>query len=362
MQSVIVASARLDGHRLSDDERQQPSLVACVDSPAARKCDIAIPVCEFRGWVATASEEPAVVRARIGRGEVRDAIADLPRPDLREVLPHLYPRCTRAGGYRLYVDVPDSRRPLNVVLEFTDGTVSASSSPYRLRYRKGPEVVRANYKQVWNDVASDVDNAKVGVFETTDEAEFDRSARETVSVLKSAVGVHRDDVVLEIGAGVGRVGAELAPLCKRWIGADVSENMLSFLRERLRGHGNVETVSLNGWDLSPVESESVDVVYATVVFMHLDEWDRYGYVREGLRVLKPGGRMYVDNINLLSEPGWEHFLRDIDQYHPLARPPHSSKMSTPAELETYLQRAGFVDVKVGDDPNLIACWAAGRKP
>jgi ubiquinone/menaquinone biosynthesis C-methylase UbiE len=120
--------------------------------------------------------------------------------------------------------------------------------------------------------------------------------------------VHRDDVVLEIGAGVGRVGAELAPLCKRWIGADVSENMLSYLHERLREHANVEAVSLNGWDLSPIDSESVDVVYATVVFMHLDDWDRYGYIREGLRVLKPGGRMYVDNTNLLSEPGWERFL------------------------------------------------------
>jgi ubiquinone/menaquinone biosynthesis C-methylase UbiE len=302
------------------------------------------------------------VRARIGRSEVRSCTADLPRPDLTEVVPHVCPQCTHAGGFRLYVDVPESRRRLKVVVEFTDGTFLASSPPYRLRYTRGPELVRGNYKRVWNEAASDLDNAKVGVAETTDEGAFDRSARETVALLKSAVGVHRDDVVLEIGAGVGRVGAELAPLCKRWIGADVSENMLSYLHERLREHANVEAVSLNGWDLSPIDSESVDVVYATVVFMHLDDWDRYGYIREGLRVLKPGGRMYVDNTNLLSEPGWERFLRDADQYHPLARPPHISKLSTPSELETYLQRAGFVDVKVGDDPNFMICWAAGRKP
>jgi hypothetical protein len=188
LQQFITASARLDGHRLSDDERQQPPLVACVDNPATRNSDIATPVCEFRGWVSTASGEPAVVRARIGRSEVRSCTADLPRPDLTEVVPHVCPQCTHAGGFRLYVDVPESRRRLKVVVEFTDGTFLASSPPYRLRYTRGPELVRGNYKRVWNEAASDLDNAKVGVAETTDEGAFDRSAREKLrcSSLRSA--------------------------------------------------------------------------------------------------------------------------------------------------------------------------------
>jgi ubiquinone/menaquinone biosynthesis C-methylase UbiE len=362
LSGYIVPSTRRDGSALPDDQRQQPTLVAVVDRPATTTCNLATPVCEFRGWVATASEHPAVVRVRAGGDDVQDLIADLPRPDVMEIVPHLYPKCTHAGGFRLIVKLPESRNPLNVVLEFTDGAVSASSSPYQLLPQNGSEVVRANYKGVWNEVASDVNTAKLGVGGTTDEGEFDRTARYSVSLLESTVGIHPDDVVLEIGAGVGRVGAELAPMCQRWIGADVSENMLGHLRERLHGHPNVETVPLNGWDLSLVESESVDVVYATIVFMHLDEWDRYSYVQEGFRVLKAGGRMYVDNINLLSEYGWKTFRQVADEYHPLARPPHVSKMSTPQELQAYLDRAGFIDVKVGNNPDVLVCWAAGRKP
>jgi ubiquinone/menaquinone biosynthesis C-methylase UbiE len=93
--------------------------------------------------------------------------------------------------------------------------------------------------------------------------------------------------VLEIGAGVGRVGMVLAPICKGWIGVDMSENMLRHIERRLAGLTNVRTVATNGFDLSGIASESVDVVYSTVVFMHLDEWDRYGYIKEGcFRILK----------------------------------------------------------------------------
>ena len=116
--------------------------------------------------------------------------------------------------------------------------------------------------------------------------------------------------MLEIGCGVGRVGASLAPRCARWIGADVSAEMLRHARAALAGHANVSLVHLNGVDLAGVDDASVDVAYCTGVFMHLDEWERYRYLAEAFRVLRPGGRVYVDNINLLSPEGWTHLHAD----------------------------------------------------
>ena len=120
-------------------------------------------------------------------------------------------------------------------------------------------------------------------------------------------GLHPSDRVLEIGCGIGRVGAELAPVVREWIGCDVSPTMLDHAREELRAFSNVQLLEISGFDLAPVAARTVDVVYCTVVFMHLDEWDRYGYVQEAFRVLRPGGRIYVDNFNLLSEEGWAVF-------------------------------------------------------
>jgi SAM-dependent methyltransferase len=208
--------------------------------------------------------------------------------------------------------------------------------------------------------AAQADAAKLAVAGYTAEDEFARAARNTLGILKETVGVHASDVVLEIGAGVGRVGALLAPLCKKWIGADVSENMVAHTRKRLAAHPNVDTVAVNGWDLAPIPSSSVDLVYCTVVFMHLDEWERFSYVREAFRVLRPGGRLYVDNVNLLSDEGWAFFVSHLEDFHPLERPPNISKTSTPEELRAYFQRAGFTEI----DAKREGLWVAtfGKKP
>ena len=113
-----------------------------------------------------------------------------------------------------------------------------------------------------------------------------------------------------------------------------------------------------GYGLDGVADASVDVVYCTVVFMHLESWDRYNYVLEAFRVLRPKGRIYVDNINLCSDGGWKVF-EDHRAFLPANRPPHMTHNSTPQEIETYLKRAGFSDVRVRTDDDWVR--ASGMK-
>jgi ubiquinone/menaquinone biosynthesis C-methylase UbiE len=223
--------------------------------------------------------------------------------------------------------------------------------------RAGPS--RAGYKGSWEAMSRTEAQAKLAVSGSTEESGYQESGRRTATQLQETVGIRADDVILEIGAGVGRVGAVVAPLCREWIGADVSENMLRHLRRRLKRFRNVRTIALNGYDLGPILPETIDLVYATVVFMHLDEWERYGYVAEGMRVLRPGGRMYVDNFNLLSDDGWAVFEQHR-QMSPRNRPPHISKSSTPQELETYFRRAGFESIRQKQEGLWIATF--GHKP
>jgi len=221
--------------------------------------------------------------------------------------------------------------------------VSAASGTPPDEAASQPILRRVDYREVWQSLSTTEDMAKLNVLGCSDEHEFGRTAQLTKQALLDTVGVNRDDTVLEIGAGVGRVGEVLAPLCREWIGADVSENMLGHIARRIGYLPNVRTVLLSGFDLAPIASETVDLVYCTVVFMHLTEWERFGYIREGLRVLRPGGRMLVDSFNLLSEPGWALFER-MTLYHPADRPPQISTVSTPQEIETYFRRAGFAEV------------------
>jgi ubiquinone/menaquinone biosynthesis C-methylase UbiE len=219
--------------------------------------------------------------------------------------------------------------------------------------------VRSDYKSTWNAVSKTLSNARMSVAFTEDEKELNRSGAATTQFLLDNVGISPDDVVLEIGCGVGRVGKHMAAHCRRWIGADVSTNMLRHAAENLHGFDNAEFVELSGYNLGPVASESVDVVYCTVVFPHLSQWDRYSYVEDAFRVLRPGGKLYVDNVNLCSESGWKIF-EEHRRIPPLERIPQIGECSTPEELREYLKRAGFESVQSKPGDELIAVW--GRKP
>ena len=219
--------------------------------------------------------------------------------------------------------------------------------------------MRSDYKGVWTALSESLSSAKMHVSGTEDEAVFETSGVGTSQFLLNNVGIRSTDVVLEIGCGIGRVGKHLAGRCSRWIGADVSPNMLKFAAERLRDFANVEFVELSGNDLHPVADNSIDLVYSTVVFMHLESWDRYGYVEEAFRVLRPGGKLYVDNVNLCSDAGWAVF-ETHRKFSLSERPDHITVCSTPEELQEYLKRAGFDQIETRPGDELVSVW--GQKP
>ena len=204
---------------------------------------------------------------------------------------------------------------------------------------------RYDYKATWERLSATFDSAKMHVGATTDEEKLDFAGRYTVDLLERLVGVNPSDTILEIGCGVGRVGKFLSSKCTRWIGTDISGRMLEYAAQRLKGIENIELIELSTVGLAEIPDNSVDMVYCTVVFMHLSEWDRYRYVTESFRVLKPGGRCFYDNTDIISTGGWQVFMNGF-LVDPDKRPPHISMISTGDELETYARRAGFMDVKV----------------
>jgi SAM-dependent methyltransferase len=219
---------------------------------------------------------------------------------------------------------------------------------------------RSNYKSVWDRQAKEMGTAMLAVAGHADEAVFESTARATVTSLRQTVGVRPLDIILEIGCGIARVGRVLSEDCLHWIGTDISGEMLRHAARYLGKRPNTTLVELSSVGLREIHDDVIDVVYCTIVFMHLYEWDRFSYVREAYRVLRPGGRCFFDNVGLHTDAGWAMFLAGA-AYPPDRRPAHLSVCSTREELSTYLSRAGFADVQIHEFPNgQIA--ATGRKP
>ena len=216
---------------------------------------------------------------------------------------------------------------------------------------------RRQYAETWDTMASSSRTARIAVSGKAWEWELRDSTREPIRNLIELASISEKDDVLEIACGIARLGLELAPLCHSWTGADISANMLAHAAERVKGVGNVKLHQLHGDGLAGLADDSFDVVYCTNTLAHLDELDRWRYVQEAFRVLRVGGRIFIDNIDLESDQGWASFLGLVAKYLNAEQPPYMTRFSTASELMTYATRAGFEQVRSHERPPLVIMTA-----
>jgi len=226
-----------------------------------------------------------------------------------------------------------------------------------VRYPSLDHLHRRKYAEVWDTLAASSSEARTAACGSQSESVVRESAAVPVKNITDLAGIHQDDNVLEIGCGVGRIGRELASRCASWTGTDISINMLAEARRRLSELPNVHLVRLEKTGLETLHSEAFDLVYSTNMFDHLDEIDRWLYVRDAFRVLRSGGRLYVDNIDIESERGWIAFARGAEVLGDLERPAFQPRPTTAAELATYARRAGFVQVSTHTREPLVILTA-----
>lgn len=228
------------------------------------------------------------------------------------------------------------------------------------RWRHTSHLKRQQYGAVWDTLASSPQAAAWAVSGRLEEGDLRRSAEPAIRNLVQLAGIADQDDVLEIGCGIGRIGLELAPHCHSWTGSDVSKNMLIYAGERLSHLGNVRLRQLHNDGLAEFPDRSFDVVYCTNTLAHLDEIERWLYVKEAFRVLRTAGRLFIDTVDIESDQGWAAFVRGPTLDSEPGQPPYSPRASTAAELENYANRAGFAQVTVHRQPPLVILTA--RKP
>jgi ubiquinone/menaquinone biosynthesis C-methylase UbiE len=317
---------------------------------------------EVRGWCVSLDGQAVSGRVVINNQTAAELAIEQHRPDVGFVY-DLPPNNPPVGFEHKFAwdELGDNETQAKVSIELVHGGDLVVLGPYTITRSSAPILrhQRGSYQEVWDGAASDPVSAMACVAGTSDLDEFMQSGASTALTIREALQVSESDVVLEIGCGVGRVGYFLAPICRKWIGADISSNMLKYAAENLRKFENIELVSLTSSNLRKFSDGSTDKIYCSTVFMHLDEWDRFRYVQEAWRVLRSGGACFFDNINLAGELGWAVF-EDVLAIDPARRCAAVSKPSTGEELSTYLRMAGFSDIEIRPTPHYVS--VIGIKP
>lgn len=121
------------------------------------------------------------------------------------------------------------------------------------------------------------------------DAKEDAGAAGEVALLEK-IGLTRDSVVVEFGAGTGQFTVEVAPACARVIAVDVSSLMLCRLQAKVTGLGlsNVEVVQAGFLTYEHIGSPA-DVIYSRFALHHLPDFWKAVALDRLRRMLRPGG-------------------------------------------------------------------------
>ncbi len=108
--------------------------------------------------------------------------------------------------------------------------------------------------------------------------------------------------VADVGSGTGFMVEGLAPLVRSVVAIDSSPQMLGVAREKFAAAANVDVREGQGNAL-PLDDASVDAVFANMYLHHCP--DPAKAIREMARVLRPGGRLVLTDLDA-HEHAWMH--------------------------------------------------------
>lgn len=134
------------------------------------------------------------------------------------------------------------------------------------------------YERMHGEIYNDIEQARL------------RSAlADAIFSIKTGAETKR---VLDFGCGAGNLTAHLSSLGCDVLAGDVSHGFLDLVTSKTY-QTKVETIQLNGFDLSNIPNESVDMVATYSVLHHVPDY--LGILKEFMRVLKPGGIVFIDH-------------------------------------------------------------------
>jgi len=157
-------------------------------------------------------------------------------------------------------------------------------------------------------IAKKYDEIHGEIFNVEEQNRLKRALAQSLSNIDTGTKRYR---ALDFGCGTGNLTRHLIELGVDVTAADVSRQSLVRVKERFE----VETVVLNGKDLSDFSDDSFDFVACYSVLHHVPDY--LHAVSEMARVSRPGGCVYIDHEPIeeywTGIPGLDEFRKKVEK-------------------------------------------------
>jgi len=208
-----------------------------------------------------------------------------------------------------------------------------------------------SYREHWEPQT--VSEAMMLIVTSDDDQFFEESGKGIAQPILALLGSD-DDVVLDLGSGIGRIARHIAPHCGTLWLADISPAMLEMAREQMAACDNLRFAQARATSVPDVADSSIDLVYSVLVLQHVEREDAFCMLREIRRMLRPGGVAFLTFPNLLHDAYLESFVHYAETGEVANRA--RARFYTPAEVDRLVRAAGFSGVELVDGRDIcVTC-------
>lgn len=207
-----------------------------------------------------------------------------------------------------------------------------------------------------------------------DPEEFFATGRAAVAaavsdLLGTGIQVPATGRALDFGCGFGRLTLALADHVAEVVGVDIAPSMILGAEEHNTVGGRVSYVLNERDDLALFDDGEFDIILSIIVLQHIENRYKAAYLREFLRVLRPGGVAYVtipSHPNLRTPMGigfavlpdaWLNLYRKKRFGYDGLMELHGMRRE---EVEAVVRSAGGDVVDVRPDPSVGPAWHTFR--
>lgn len=170
--------------------------------------------------------------------------------------------------------------------------------------------------------------------------------------------------IADIGCWSGRLCEYIPHFSQeRYIWIDVSEEMLKIAREEYSG------VEFREMDMSQVGQigQKLDVALFIASFQHVcSPWEQTNIIKDTYELLNKEGYICLLNWNLFSDKALKKYPPSLENSQirkiPFQWNPRTYFAVRPEEINSYLQEAGFVDIKTKISETGMNYLTIGKKP
>ena len=170
---------------------------------------------------------------------------------------------------------------------------------------EAPEAAVARVAAAFDRAVAVAPEASVAAYSLNDPAALAAATAEVVDWLAREALIGPDRDVLDLGCGIGRVSAALAPRCRSVLGLDASPGMVAEARRRHGAVPNLRFDATPGTDLAALAAASFDLVLAVDSFPYLVQAGRAvadRHLADAARVLRRGGAFAILNLSYRGDP------------------------------------------------------------